>query len=199
MKPISSLKRILNESSECVLAVIPQRKCSNLLFFKIVRPNIDSCYPFRFFCTVGIICFCKSCGLCSLKLIVGNCCISVKITHAVFNLKRTFFINQMVENKLSGIALCFIFLEILMRVISFTFDVKHITSQTVFDSCIDTEIHFCFIIEINKQFRVQYKTFKFWNGRKTNFCRVVSSVSIMRSKYGCSDFLKLLSVKTVDV
>src|SRR5690606_32803359 len=99
---------------------------------------------------VGIACFRKSGCLCSLKLVIGNSCIAVKITYAVFDLYKTVFVYSMVKNKLSGITLCFVFFKILMGVIPFAFDVEHIATQTVFNGGIDTKVHFCFIIEVNK-------------------------------------------------
>src|SRR5690606_40047566 len=130
LKPIRSLKRILNESPECGLVVISQRKCGHLLFFKIVRPNINACYPFRFFFAVGIACFGKSGCLCSLKLVIGNSCIAVKITYAVLYLYKTVFVYRMVKNKLGRIALCFVFFKILVCVIAFAFDVKRSEEHT---------------------------------------------------------------------
>jgi hypothetical protein len=47
------------------------------------------------------------------------------------------------------------------------YEVYHL--PTSFDSCIDTEIHFVFIIEINKQFRVQYKNVQILEWQKTTF------------------------------
>ena len=132
------------------MSIIPQRKCSNLFFFKIISPNINACYPFRFFFAVRIACFRKSSGLRSLKFVIRNSRIAVKITYAVFELYKTVFVYSMVKNKLSGITLCFVFFKLLMGVIAFAFDVEHIATQTVFNGGVNTEVHFCFIIEVNK-------------------------------------------------
>src|SRR5690606_41814349 len=98
----------------------------------------------------------------------------------------------MVKNKLSGITLCFVFFKILVCVIPFAFDVQHIATQTVFNGGVYTEVHFCFIIEVNKLFRNQYISFKLWNDEEPDFNRIVRFVTILRSKNSPSDFHKPL-------
>src|SRR5690606_11752152 len=128
---------------------------------------------------VRVTCFRESGLLCSIKNIVRNRNFPIEETVTVFEIERTGVINFMVKSQLGRIALRFVFFKKAMYAIAFSLNEMNVSTDTVFNGCIYSEIQFCFIIEINEQFWIEYIPVKFWNCGKVNARRVISPVAVV--------------------
>ncbi|MNE40011.1 hypothetical protein D3C80_1339960 [compost metagenome] len=102
-------------------------------------------------------------NLLTAKIIVWNGNFTIKETNAVFYRDPAFLRKFTIKLKLCCIALSLVSFEVAVYRIALPFNILHIPTKAVFYHCIQSEIEGRFIIDIDKQARIERITFKLWN------------------------------------